>query len=74
MHENNHISAMDIFDNFYANIAIFSALIAGLSIYAEHRRKNRKNLHKVGFMPWSFISVISIISVVSMSALAIKIG
>lgn len=77
----SHIESMDfydvtndLFDNIYAVTAAISAVIAGVSVIMEKRRNNRKNVNKVGFMPWNLISVISTLGFVIMTALAIKIG
>lgn len=69
-----YVIIADIFDNIFAIAAIISAIIAGLSILMETRRKNRKNINKVGFMPWNLISVMASLGVIIMTALAIKIG
>lgn len=52
-----------------AGLLLAVALIAA---YAEHRRKNRRDLDKVGLMPWNFIQVIAFLCAVIAAALALK--
>jgi len=46
--------------------------IALLAAFAEHRRKNRRDLDKVGLMPWNFIQVIAFLCAVIAAVLALK--
>lgn len=48
------------------------ALLAALATLAEHRRKNRRDLDKVGLMPWNFIQVMAFLSAVVAAVLALK--
>jgi hypothetical protein len=50
-----------------------SVIIACIAIYGDHRRKNRRELDNVGFMPWSLVLVLSITTAVVLAAVAIKI-
>ncbi len=50
-------------------IAALVALIAGL---AERRRMNRKDIEKVGFMPWPLIMMMSLLLAVVAIGLALK--
>ena len=47
-------------------------LLALLAALAEHRRKNRRDLDKVGLMPWNFIQVIAFLCAVIAAVLALK--
>ena len=47
-------------------------LLALLAALAEHRRKNRRDLDKVGVMPWNFIQVIAFLCAVIAAVLALK--
>jgi len=48
------------------------ALLAALATFAEHRRKNRRDLDKVGLMPWNFIQVMAFLAAVIAAVLALK--
>ena len=51
-----------------------SAAVAALSAFAEHRRTNRRDLDKVGLVPWNFIQIIAFLGAVVAAALALKVG
>jgi cytochrome c oxidase assembly factor CtaG len=53
-------------------IAGFLLLLALLAAFAEHRRKNRRDLDNVGLMPWNFIQVIAFLCAVVAAVLALK--
>lgn len=46
--------------------------LAVLSAFAEHRRSRRRDLDKVGLMPWNFIQVVAFLAAVIAAALALK--
>ena len=46
--------------------------VAGVANLAEHRRAKRRNLDRVGFMPWSLIMVLAMMIALSCAAIAIK--
>jgi hypothetical protein len=46
--------------------------VAGIASLAERRRANRRDLDKVGFMPWSLIIVMALMIALACAALAIK--
>jgi cell division protein FtsX len=50
-----------------------SALTA-IAAFADHRRRNRADLDRVGFMPWPLISVMAVMTALVAFALAIKGG
>ncbi len=52
-----------------AGLLLAVALIAA---FAEHRRKNRRDLDRVGLMPWNLIQVIAFLCAVAAAALALK--
>jgi hypothetical protein len=47
-------------------------LLASVAALAEHRRKHRRDLDKVGLMPWNFIQVIAFLCAVIAAVLALK--
>ena len=51
-----------------------SAAVAALSALAEHRRSRRRDLDKVGWMPWNFIQILGFLGAIVASALALKVG
>jgi hypothetical protein len=46
-------------------VAVFAAI-------AEHRRGRRRDLDRVGLMPWNFIQVIAFLCAVAAAGLALK--
>ncbi|MFC4291660.1 hypothetical protein ACFOWX_04440 [Sphingorhabdus arenilitoris] len=59
-------------DHLWMIVAILAATTSLFSIFADRRRVKRINLEKVGFMPWTGISVLSIFITVAAIALTIK--
>lgn len=49
-----------------------SALMAVLSTVADLKRQRRRNLDKVGFMPWTLITVLSVMATLFLTAIALK--
>jgi hypothetical protein len=49
-----------------------AVLIAATAAIAERRRNNRKNIDKVGFMPWPFIMVMALLFAAISIGLALK--
>ncbi len=52
---------------------IFAVSIAAIALYGDHKRKNRRDLNRVGFMPWPLVLVLSITTAVVLAAFALKI-
>ena len=50
---------------------IAALLLAGISSMAERRRTNRKDIEKVGFMPWPMIMVLSLLTGIICFAFAV---
>ncbi|MEP3227036.1 MAG: hypothetical protein ABJO01_13750 [Parasphingorhabdus sp.] len=50
-------------------VAVVIAVIAAI---AERRRNNRKNIEKVGFMPWPFVMLMSLLFAAISVGLAFK--
>jgi hypothetical protein len=48
-----------------------AALLAVSASLAEWARNRRKNLDRVGFMPWQLISVLSFLLTIALAALAL---
>lgn len=55
----------------YAGIALFVLVIAALG---ERRRMRRKNLERVGFMPWPLITVLASLLFAVFAGLAVRGG
>ena len=48
------------------------AVLAGLAFLADHRRTKRRDLDKVGWVPWSLIQILAIIAMAAAIAFALK--
>jgi hypothetical protein len=55
-------------------VAGAGAMCSTISIFADRRRQRRTNIERVGFMPWTGISIFSIMVTLLATALAIKSG
>jgi hypothetical protein len=51
-----------------------SAAMAALSALAEHRRNRRRDLDRVGWMPWNLIQILAFLGAIVAAALALKLG
>ena len=58
--------------NVFAWIAIIAAVVIAVSAFADRRRARRHDLDRVGFMPWSVITVLATIVFAVFTGLAIK--
>jgi hypothetical protein len=58
----------------WAIVAAASALVTVISIVADRRRSKRHRLDKVGFMPWTGISIMATLVTVIAIALSLKVG
>lgn len=55
-------------------IAALGALTAAFSIWADRRRSKRKQMERIGYIPWTGISMLAIgVTLISL-ALALKAG
>lgn len=61
-------------DHFWTAVAIVSALFGAFCMVADYLRFRRRNLDKVGFMPWTGLSIFATLATVLAAALAIKSG
>lgn len=52
-----------------AGAALLVALASG---FAEHRRKRRRDLDKVGWMPWVTIQFVALFAVLVLASLAVQ--
>lgn len=57
---------------FWALASAMSGLVVLVSSFADRRRSRRANIDKVGFMPWTAITVFAVLATVVTAALAIK--
>ena len=46
--------------------------VAALAALAEHRRTRRRDLDRVGIMPWNFIQVVAFLCAILAAALSLK--
>ena len=51
-----------------------AAMLSAVSIFADRRRQKRTQIERVGFMPWTGISILAIMVTLLSTALAIKAG
>ncbi|WP_448663323.1 hypothetical protein ACG3SL_01220 [Sphingomonas sp. CJ20] len=51
--------------------AVAAMLLAVFSGFAEKRRQHRRDLDRVGFMPWALIQVLAMLAAVILASLAI---
>ena len=58
--------------NDFAHYALIAAIAIAVSILGERRRSSRSNLERVGFMPWTFITVIATLAFAVFAGLALK--
>jgi hypothetical protein len=58
----------------YWSICGVAVAVAVIASYADRRRARRKDLDKVGFMPWPLITIMAMISAAVLAAVALKAG
>lgn len=56
-----------------AGIGSLVAIAVGSGV-AEYRRKNRRNIDRVGIMPWTTVQVIAVIGAAMMALYGFKMG
>lgn len=56
-----------------AGIGSLVAVAVGSGV-AEYRRKNRRNVDRVGIMPWTTVQVIAVIGATMMALYGFKMG
>jgi DMSO reductase anchor subunit len=52
--------------------SIGALIIAAVASFADRRRSKRKNLDKVGFMPWPLIMILAMLTSAVFAAYALK--
>ena len=55
----------------WATAAGFAGL-AGFALYADRRRVSRRDLDKVGWVPWSLVQILAMIAMCAAIAFALK--
>lgn len=53
-------------------VSAAGAAVAAIAEYADYRRRNRRDVDKVGFMPWRGIALASIAVAIFAAAFALK--
>jgi hypothetical protein len=59
-------------DHLWTGVSLLSGVLVLVSSLADRRRNRRTNIEKIGFMPWTAITVFSVLATVISAALAIK--
>ena len=54
------------------SVSVTAAILCGVAELAEWRRRNRRDVDKVGFMPWRGIALVSVAVAIVAAALALK--
>ena len=54
------------------SVSVTAAILLGVAELAEWRRRNRRDVDKVGFMPWRGIALVSVAVAIVGAALAPK--
>jgi len=54
------------------SVSVAAAILFGVAELAEWRRRNRRDVDKVGFMPWRGIALVSVAVAIVAAALALK--
>ncbi|HRE36768.1 MAG TPA: hypothetical protein PK217_17000 [Sphingopyxis terrae] len=54
------------------SVSATAAILFGVAELAEWRRRNRRDVDKVGFMPWRGIALVSVAVAIVAAALALK--
>jgi hypothetical protein len=55
-------------------VAAGALALTALSVLAERRRNNRRDIEAVGWVPWPLVTILSTIAALFATALAIKFG
>jgi hypothetical protein len=50
-----------------------SAAMAAFASFADWKRQHRKDIDRVGFMPWTLVTVMGVVAALMFTALALKI-
>ena len=54
------------------SVSVTAAILFGVAELAEWRRRNRRDVDKVGFMPWRGIALVSVAVAIVAAALALN--
>jgi len=52
--------------------AIAAVLVAVGSGFGEHRRRQRRDMDQVGFMPWTLVQVLAMLAAVILASVALN--
>lgn len=56
----------------WGQMALALSALAGTAAFADNRRMRRSNFDRVGFMPWTSISILAIGGAIISAAFALK--
>jgi hypothetical protein len=54
--------------------AVAAIILAVASGFGEHRRRERRDLDRVGFVPWTFVQVLAMLAAVICASVALNLG
>ena len=52
--------------------AVAAVLVAVASGFGEHRRRRRRDVDRIGFMPWTLLQVLAMLAAVILASLALN--
>jgi hypothetical protein len=67
-----HHKGARMFHSLWAQLALAMSALAGTAAFADARRMRRTNFDRVGFMPWTSISMLAITGAIISAAFALK--
>jgi len=61
-----------MFHSLWGQLALVMSAVAGTAVLADARRMRRSDFDRVGFMPWTGISMMAVMVAVFAAAFALK--
>lgn len=59
-------------DTIFWALAAFAVAVGGLASIADHARARRRDIDRVGWMPWPLVLILSLTLAAAFAALALK--